>query len=134
MKTRMRIAIAGTRTWTDDGAQARVDDVIKAALERMEWTADMILSGHCSGVDCCGEHWAEVRDIHVAMLPALWNVFGSPHAAHMRNQSLALLCDAAIVIPHPDGRGTQDLMRRLRTEHKPHVICDAVTGKMTRWR
>lgn len=129
-RTLVRLCIAGTRTWDMESNGKTFARIMKRVLAERGWRPDMVISGCAQGVDSIGQQWAEHYHVYVVEIPARWDQYGDS-AGPRRNEMMARLCDAAVVFPHPDGRGSQDLLRRLRSHNKPHTIVDASTLEIT---
>lgn len=75
----------------------------------------MIITGaEPLGADRCAGDWAHTRGVPLAEYPAEWGKYGKS-AGPKRNEWMLRFSnpDMAVAFPSREGRGTQDMMRRL---------------------
>ncbi|HMA37544.1 MAG TPA: SLOG family protein [Chloroflexia bacterium] len=90
----MKTIIAGSRT-------LHGVELVEEAVRRSGFTVGTVISGTASGIDRAGEAWAEQHNIPVVRRPANWDRFGKS-AGYRRNEQMAQIADAAIVITMGD--------------------------------
>lgn len=95
----MRVAIVGSRTWTDEATIRRYVDKLPATAT--------VVSGGSPGVDTMAEHAARARGLRVRVFRADWKRHGRG-AGMVRNSKI--IANADIVLAFWDGqsRGTKD--------------------------
>lgn len=115
----MKLIIAGGRDYELDGR-----DMANLTLLHRRETVTEVVSGKCpTGVDACGEYWAELEGIPVKGFPAKWSDLTAPgavirtrrdgtkynaNAGPIRNAEMADYADALAVFP--GGRGTASMI------------------------
>lgn len=77
---------------------------------------DKIIHGGCRGADKIIEKWAKEVGIPTEEYPADWERYGSPHAAHIRNQDIVDNSNWLVGFPSKHGSGTQDTLARARNK------------------
>lgn len=106
----MKVIIAGSRLIDRERAMFEIDTlVIEAARAGISVTE--ILSGHCEGVDRAGERWASIAGVRCQLFLARWRDHGRK-AGPLRNQAMADLADALILVWDGKSRGSADVKRR----------------------
>lgn len=98
----MKLIIAGGRNYN-----LTYRDYVFLDSLRSEVTE--VVSGRCTGVDCCGEEWAEFHGIHVEPFPVTsldWKRLGHS-AGPRRNRLMAEYADAVVLFP--GGKGTASM-------------------------
>lgn len=73
----------------------------------------LVISGTAAGVDRLGEKWALENSIPVKHIPAEWHKYGKA-AGHIRNEQMAKLADACIVIWDGESRGSQNMINNAK--------------------
>ena len=86
----MRTIIAGSRTITDY-------ELVTEAIHNSGFSITEVICGGAKGVDELGAKWAENNNATIVYVRARWDVFGKS-AGYKRNEAMAHLADAAIVI------------------------------------
>lgn len=94
----MRLIIAGGRRHYLTPADYEWLDTIEGVTE--------VVSGGATGVDECGEKWANLRGLPVKRFPAEWDRLGK-RAGYARNESMAIYADALAIFP--GGKGTNNM-------------------------
>lgn len=93
----------GSREWSDRNAVSRV-------LADFHHDS-LVIEGGARGLDSIVRDEAQRRGLHVATVPALWDLFGKA-AGHRRNAAmLRLRPDVVYAFPLPHGKGTQMMIR-----------------------
>ena len=95
----MNVIVAGSRNITDYR-------IVKNVLGGLDWSIDLILSGHANGVDKLAERWARESGIEVNKYPAYWDKYGKK-AGYVRNLKMAQRADALIAIWDGESKGTK---------------------------
>ena len=104
-----RIWIAGSRNIAD----YQTIDVILTREIPLMWAhlnlneSPLILHGNARGVDKVAGIWAYARDMDVKTYPANWEKYGKA-AGPIRNKTMAMAADAAILIWDGVSKGTQN--------------------------
>lgn len=76
-----------------------------------------IISGGCpTGADSFAEFYAKENDISFTRHPAKWKKHGRV-AGPMRNTLIAEQSDILIAFPDPNGKGTQDTIKKFKRFH-----------------
>ena len=107
----MRTIIAGSRTINDD-------TLLQEIIAEWPHRITQVISGTARGVDILGELWAEEHGIEVVRMPADWNKWGKS-AGYRRNEDMAKVADAAIIIHDGKSAGTKhmlDIARKMGLE------------------
>jgi hypothetical protein len=102
----VRVAIVGSRTWTDAAA-------IRRYIDKLPATATVV-SGGAPGVDTMAENAARARGLRVQVFQANWKRYGRG-AGMIRNSEI--IANADIVLAFWDGqsRGTKDSIDKALT-------------------
>lgn len=125
----MKIVIAGSRgiykVKPDNSnlmeEQTRVYKLLLSAIKESGYDITEVISGTAAGVDRLGERWAMVNDIPIISMPADWNKYGKS-AGPIRNQKMAELCDAAIILWDGTSPGTRNMIYEMNKLGKPTYI------------
>lgn len=99
----MKTIIAGWRDYHDP-------DLILQAVSQIDWRITEVVCGEGPGTDQLGKQWALDNGIPVTSFPANWKL--GRGAGPIRNQQMADYADALIAIPHPNSKGTKDMIKR----------------------
>ncbi len=110
----MKLIIAGSRDIYD---YTLIKDYIDS---QCKFDITEIVSGTCSGVDTCGERYAKEHNIKLTKFPANWTKYGKA-AGPIRNQSMALYADVAIVIHHTCSKGSMNMLQCMKQLNKPCI-------------
>lgn len=102
-----RVLICGGRDYEDKEEVAKVFDMLEGRVHR---DLLLIIEGGAKGADTLAREEAKRRGIHVATVPALWDVFKNG-AGQKRNLAMARLLEPDVVIAFPGGRGTGHMVR-----------------------
>ena len=115
-QTNMRVAIVGSRNFTDYG---RFERAVDESLTKFGYArCEQLVSGGARGVDTLVERYARERDIELRVFAADWSTHGRA-AGPIRNAQIEQYATHAIAFPSRNGRGTQDTMRRFARSGKP---------------
>lgn len=68
-----------------------------------------LVSGGATGIDRCGELWAESRKVPVLQMPANWSRYGNI-AGPIRNEEMATIADRCIVFWDGKSRGSKNMI------------------------
>jgi len=98
----MRTIIAGSRhiIYYDD---------LLLAIEHANIEIATVISGTAKGVDQLGERWAKENNIPLEQYPAQWDKYGKS-AGYKRNEQMAKLADAALILWDKKSRGTKHMI------------------------
>lgn len=102
----MKTIIAGSRKLTDY-------DVVKNTILESGFDISVVISGTARGVDTLGEKYAEENNIPIMKFPAKWEVYRNA-AGPIRNQEMANVADALIVIILDDSKGSLHMLECAR--------------------
>lgn len=108
----MRIIVTGSRHWSDRMA---VWTALEEAVRDLPPEDDLtIVHGGCpTGADAIAAKWAPMYGATAEAFRADWST--GRRAGPIRNQRMVEAgADVVLAFPLPDGRGTQDCMRRAR--------------------
>lgn len=122
----MRVLFTGSRKWEDDGVVVQMlDGLIKRAGSASNLT---IVHGGSGSLDWMVDVLARHKGARVEVHDANWQKHGKA-AGPIRNQEMVDLgADLAVAYPLPDGRGTQDCIKRAVKAGIPTIVYDASTG------
>lgn len=102
----MIVVMCGSRTWTD---VPTVESVIAGFPLRT-----VVIEGGAKGADLIARQAAHRAGLHVATMPALWELY-SRGAGARRNRAMLHLRPDKVVAFHRDGSpGTADMIRAAR--------------------
>lgn len=77
-----------------------------------------IVSGGASGIDSCGEEYANHWDLPITRFPADWNTHGKA-AGPIRNKQMAEYADALLLIWDGESKGSANMKRQMQQLSKP---------------
>lgn len=106
----MKVIIAGGRDISVPS------ELIQIAVKQSGFDVTEVISGGASGVDRCGEIWANKYGIPIVIFPARWTIHGKS-AGPIRNKEMAEYSDALIAFP--GGEGTSNMILQMRNLNKP---------------
>jgi hypothetical protein len=103
----MRVLVTGGRSFSNRS-------LLFATLDRLhaDHAFTTLIHGGASGADRLAGEWAVSRGIPVEVYPADWQKYGRA-AGPIRNQRM-IAERPAMVVAFPGGRGTADMVRRVR--------------------
>ena len=110
----MKVIIAGSRSITDY-------NMVKDAVNMIQWPITEIVSGGANGVDKLGEQYAIEHIIDLKVFPADWNTYGKS-SGFRRNQEMAKYADALIAVWDGESRGTKHMIELMLSEKKPVYV------------
>ena len=111
----MKLAIVGSRNFTDYKRLSRIIDEVKGEIT-------LIISGGARGADTLAERYAKEKAIPYLIFPANWDRYGKG-AGILRNQDIVDNAEAMIAFLAPESRGTRDSIKRAQAEHIPvHIV------------
>lgn len=102
-------------------AESTIYDAIRRHVEMVimpqYFDSVHIISGGCpTGADHFAEKYARDYELDFTKYPAKWNRYGK-RAGPIRNTKIAKEADILIAFPHPEGKGTQDTIRKFEQYH-----------------
>lgn len=120
----MKLLIAGSRTIPEHKLYLR-HKITKAVKNLCKDILDIkyVISGTATGGDMVGEIWARMYDINIKRFPANWKKFGKA-AGSIRNEEMAIECDAGIVIIENESSGSMNMIKNLEKHKKPYIRID----------
>jgi hypothetical protein len=98
-----RVLACGGRTFTDK-------DLIWRTLDGLD--VSFLIVGGAAGADFYAEKWARERGVPLAIIPALWNVYGN--SAGVRRNGWMLALGPELVVAFPGGKGTLSMVTLAR--------------------
>lgn len=98
----MKVLVCGGRNYDDWRTVHETLDALKPS---------MIVHGNAPGADTLADRWALDRKVATAKYPADWATHGRA-AGPIRNQTMLDREKPDLVLAFPDGRGTDDMVRR----------------------
>lgn len=104
----MKLAVVGSRTFTDYARMCSVLDVLKP---------DVIVSGGASGADRLSERYAKEHGIKTEIYLADWDRHGRA-AGIIRNAQIVKSCDEVVAFWDGQSRGTANTIERARQMRK----------------
>jgi hypothetical protein len=116
----MRTIIAGSRTLDDP-------EPLLLALDNCPWEITTIISGKAKGADTIGEAYAEAFGLSVLGFPADWDKYGKK-AGHIRNEEMAKVAQACIVIWDGTSPGSKNMISLAKTYGLPLMIYNYTTN------
>jgi hypothetical protein len=126
----MKLIIAGSRSITDyDTVQPEFD----RALDDMNWTPDLIVSGGAPGIDTLGERYGKENEIYIQIFPAKWDEYGKA-AGPQRNAQMVEYADKLLAIWDGKSPGTKDIIQKAHTSDMPIWLYNAKTNDYRRNR
>ena len=112
----MKIGIVGYRYFTDYKKFCEYISEIQKYYPIDKW--DLIISGQAQGADTLAKKYADDNNIDCIEFPAQWLKYGSPKAAHVRNQLIVNHSDIIIAFVSKKSKGTYDTIRRAKEKKK----------------
>jgi hypothetical protein len=110
----VKVGIVGYRNMKDyDLFTKSIDNAIEK-YEELQDSWDLIVSGGAPGADTLAEKYSNDNNIPLKVFPADWVTYGSPKAAHIRNQQIVDESDFIIAFVHSESRGTWDTINRTK--------------------
>jgi hypothetical protein len=110
-----RVLVCGGRDFTDTiGAYKALDRLWK------EHGFDCVIEGDARGADRIAGYWARSRKLDNLKFPADWATHGNA-AGPIRNQRMIDEGRPDLVIAFPGGRGTLDMMTRVKAAGIPLI-------------
>lgn len=110
----MRLAVIGSRRWTDEQTAFNLLDALAARLE-----IETVVSGGAAGADSLAERWALARGYEARIYHPDWKKYGRS-AGFERNSHIAEDCDVLVAFWDGSSRGTLDTLRKARA--KPRLV------------
>jgi DNA polymerase III epsilon subunit-like protein len=116
----MKVVIAGSRSIKDY-------ELLVEAVHESGFEISTVLSGHADGVDKLGEQYAEEHNLPLELYPADWkdlshpdafivnSKWGQPYdakAGHRRNETMAEIGEALILLWDGKSKGSKDMLER----------------------
>lgn len=114
----MRTIIAGSRGVVDEG-------VLNLEVPQLGWQVTTVISGGARGADKLGEAYARENNLPLEVHPAEWDKCGA-RAGHVRNEAMAQVADAAIVLWDGKSAGSRHMIETMEQMGKPVkvIFCD----------
>jgi hypothetical protein len=98
----MRIAVVGSRTWSDvEAIESLLDRALGTYGEEL-----VIVSGGAKGADTIGERWARRNQVPTLIHLPFWDRHGRK-AGFVRNQHIVRDAELVIAFRVPGSKGTQ---------------------------
>ncbi len=110
----MRIAIVGSRTFSDYGLLAKTIFDFLAPID----STTHIISGGAKGADALGEKFAYKNGAKLTVYRPEWIKYGKS-AGFLRNQLIVDSCDIVIAFWDGVSRGTADTLNKAKKAKKP---------------
>lgn len=112
----MQVLVCGGRNYANRRHLYYVLDELKAFFGTF-----IVITGGAPGADALAGDWARERSVEVDVHPADWQQYGRA-AGPIRNAYMCSLLQAGdIAVAFPGGRGTSDMVRRLRSSGFPVI-------------
>lgn len=108
----MKLIIAGSRTLNV------TIPFIADCLDTFDINPTMIVSGTASGIDRCGEDFAQAVGIEIKRYSAKWDINGKS-AGPIRNKEMADFADALLLIWDGESKGSKNMLWQMQRKHKP---------------
>ena len=112
----MKTIIAGSRGIVDY-------EILKLAINQIDFSITEVVSGCARGVDTLGERWAKENGLPIKEFRADWGRFGRG-AGKYRNSDMADYCDGAIILWDGESKGTLDMIHKMRYAGKRAIVFD----------
>lgn len=111
----MRVGIVGSRKRISPEDYEKVNAAFRKVAK--DNTVSYIISG---GQRHGADDWAEAISMEdeydIIIYRAKWSLYGKP-AGPIRNSQIAYESDILIACPHPEGKGTQDTIKKFKALH-----------------
>jgi hypothetical protein len=104
----MKMLVCGGREYADTQAVFAALDAVNAKKPIM-----FIICGGAKGADEQAVTWAKARNVHYAVVPALWTTRGTV-AGPNRNDAMLEFCQPDGVTAFPGGSGTAHMVKRAK--------------------
>ena len=95
--------------------------IVSAATEVLGRRVSTVIHGGARGVDTVAGYWAAERGYAVSVHLADWEGLGQ-RAGFVRNKTMVVACDAAIVVWDGESKGTAQTIELLKAARKPFVL------------
>lgn len=144
----MRIAVVGSRSFTNQEYGFGVLDGLRALWETDDGHYTTIVSGAAAGADTVAKLYASNRALNYVGYPADWNDLSHPDAVILtgrsgkqydakagfrRNQTIVDNCDVVVAFWDGTSRGTKDTLQRAKVAGKPvYVFWQGISSKPRR--
>lgn len=119
----MKVLISGSRSISDFR-------MVEHAIDRSRFRISFVYTGDGLGPEHLGQHWAKLNKVPFEVVRPNLKLYGEeillgrkiPLAMEYRNQELANLSEAAILVWDGESAGTMDLLERCQRRNIPvHV-------------
>ena len=100
----MKLIIAGGRNY-------RLNDKEYRLLDKFTGLVSEVITGGATGIDACGEQWANWHSIPIRVFLPNWKKYGKG-AGPRRNAVMAMHADAVVLFP--GGRGTESMFQEAK--------------------
>jgi hypothetical protein len=111
----MKLIIAGSRHL--EVSSQEIEDILNKCLGDWRKVTE-IISGHCRGIDTCGERFSDSHGIKLTIFPANWEQYGDS-AGPRRNGQMASVADALLLIWDGTSKGSANMKARMEAMKKP---------------
>lgn len=112
----LRIAIIGSRSWTDEGAIYRYIGELRFCGVSVE-----VVSGGARGVDSIVENACHLERIPIKVFPANWTKY-KKSAGFIRNSEIVSYADFCVAFWDGKSRGSADTIWKFQQKGKPTTI------------
>ena len=123
----MKIAIVGSRTFTNQNIVNMTMDRFVDQYQYENNPVSLIVSGGAKGADTCGENYAKNTKIPTKIILPDWSKYGKS-AGFKRNIDIVLACDTVIAFWDEKSKGTLDTIRKAKA-NKKKVYLFGLDGK-----
>jgi hypothetical protein len=111
----MKVGIVGSRKRNSHEDWIKVHEAFKKVAK--DNTVSRIVSGgQILGADAWAEAIAFEGEYDIMIYRAKWTLHGKA-AGPIRNSEIAMESDILIACPHPEGKGTQDTIKKFKALH-----------------
>lgn len=111
----MKLIIAGSRHLQVSSQE--IEDILNKWLGDWRKVTEVV-SGHCTGIDSCGERFSDSHGIKLTLFPAYWEDEGLS-AGPKRNARMAEHSDALLLIWDGTSKGSANMKARMEAMKKP---------------
>ena len=108
----MKLIIAGSRTIEVN------EHTIQDLISHFDIKPDIVLSGGASGIDSCGERYADLVGAEIELHKAEWDKYGRA-AGPRRNEQMAKEADALLLIWDGGSNGSRNMKQNMKHLGKP---------------
>lgn len=106
---KIRLLIAGSRTFDDYGRLEMECKELLLSLAPLQPTDICIISGTAKGADKLGERFAEKYGFCIERFPANWDLYGKS-AGYIRNRQMSFVANYALIFWDGKSKGTEGMV------------------------